>query len=146
MPLIVAALAGGAVIVFYGAKQTKTSLASGGSGSSSAPAATGTSGAPAAGQATLTQVAKQHGWDSAEIAAWDQIIALEDASWSLTAKNPTSPAYGIAQFIQGPSEYATYGGDVGTVVGQLTAMANYIAQRYGTPTAALEYHLTHGSY
>ncbi len=55
---------------------------------------------------------------------------------SLTATNPSSGAYGLAQFINGPSEYAQYGGNSTTAVGQITAMLNYIEQRYGNPAAA----------
>lgn len=87
--------------------------------------------------ATLKAIASSKGWDAGEISAWLGVIGDEDGSWSLTAQNPTSSAYGIAQFINGPGEYAKYGGDVNTLSGQLTAMANYISQRYGTPSNAL---------
>ena len=53
----------------------------------------------------------------------------------MTARNP-SGAYGLAQFLYGPGEYFQYGGDPNTALGQLTAMMNYIAQRWGSPAAA----------
>jgi resuscitation-promoting factor RpfB len=83
----------------------------------------------------LTQVASAHGWNASELADWLNVIKQE-SNGTLTDTNPSSGAYGIAQFIDGAGEYKTYGGDATTVIGQLTAMANYIAQRYGTPTAA----------
>jgi hypothetical protein len=82
------------------------------------------------------QLAKRHGWDDAELQAWWGVEQMEDGGLSLTARN-ASGAYGLAQFINGPGEYAQYGGDSTTIVGQLTAMANYLAQRYGTPVGAL---------
>jgi hypothetical protein len=94
---------------------------------------------------TLQQLAAQHGWSGPQIADWEQVINIESGG-SLTATNRSSGAYGIAQFIQGPSEYAQYGGSANTVQGQLTAMANYIAQRYGTPAGALAHEHSAGWY
>jgi hypothetical protein len=65
---------------------------------------------------------------------------------SMTAQNPTSGAYGLAQFINGPSEYAQYGGNSTTASGQITAMLNYIAQRYGSPAAAWQHEVDFGWY
>jgi hypothetical protein len=75
----------------------------------------------------------QYGWT----AQWPQFSALEnaEAGWSMTARNP-SGAYGLAQFINGPSEYFQYGGDPNTALGQLTAMMNYIGQRWHDPAGA----------
>ena len=96
--------------------------------------------------AAITAVAAAHGWGPAEVAAWLKLESYEDASLSLTATNPSSGAYGLAQFINGPSEYAQYGGNATTYAGQATAMANYIAQRYGTPSAALAFETSHTPY
>jgi hypothetical protein len=63
-------------------------------------------------------------------------VEMREAGYNLTAQNPTSPAYGMAQFIQGPSEYYQWGGNPNTAGGQLTAMFNYIRTRYITPSAA----------
>ena len=93
----------------------------------------------------LQSLAAEHGWGASEIAAWVAVIAKESGG-RLTATNPSSGAYGIAQGITGPSWYAAHGGDSTTVIGQLTAMANYITQRYGTPSAALEHENTAGWY
>jgi hypothetical protein len=94
---------------------------------------------------TVNQIAADMGWDGVQANAWLQVIQMESGG-SMTAKNPSSGAYGIAQFINGPSEYAQYGGNVNTQQGQLTAMANYIKQRYGTPSAALAHENTYHWY
>ena len=75
------------------------------------------------------------GWTGAE---WTALYDVEEAEagFSLTATNPSSGAYGLAQFINGPAEYAQYGGNSTTAAGQATAMVNYIKQRYGDPEAA----------
>jgi hypothetical protein len=52
----------------------------------------------------------------------------------------------MAQFIDGPSEYAEYGGNSTTAAGQSVAMCNYIKQRYGTPVVAWAFHLANGYY
>jgi hypothetical protein len=86
-------------------------------------------------EALMKSMAAARGWTGA---LWNDLYAVEmaEAGFNLTAQNPGSGAYGLAQFINGPSEYAQYGGNVGTAAGQITAMLNYIQQRYGTPAAA----------
>jgi hypothetical protein len=93
------------------------------------------SGSGAAVQALAKEMAAARGWTGA---LWNDLNAVEmaEAGWNLTAQNPSSDAYGIAQFINGASEYATYGGNATTASGQITAFLNYIAQRYGSPAAA----------
>jgi hypothetical protein len=83
----------------------------------------------------MKNMAAARGWTGAE---WNALYALEmaEAGFSLTATNPSSGAYGLAQFINGPSEYASYGGNSTTATGQITGMLNYIAQRYGDPVNA----------
>lgn len=105
-------------------------------------ATTGMSGAGIAPGSWLTvaqQIAARFGWGASEISAWRGVENIEDPAYSLTAQNPTSPAYGLAQGITGPSWYYGEGGNPNTIVGQLTAMANYIHGRYGTPSAALAF-------
>src|SRR5581483_9679779 len=86
-------------------------------------------------KAILMSLAAARGWTGAEAAALNS-VEMREAGYNLNAKNPSSNAYGIAQFINGPSEYAQYGGNSNTAEGQATAMLNYIAQRYGDPIAA----------
>jgi len=87
----------------------------------------------------------QYGWAR----QWASFNALEDseAGWRMTARNPSSGAYGLAQFINGPSEYYQYGGNPNTGLGQLTAMMNYIGQRYPSgPNQAWAFHLRNNWY
>jgi len=122
------------------ASNSSTSTAAGSTSTSTAsiPTATGST-AVAIGQVTygqLNTLAKLKGWTSQEVSDWIQVIA-DESGGNPTAQNPTSSAYGIAQGITGPSWYAAHGGNANTVMGQLTAMANYIASTYGSPSAAL---------
>ena len=100
----------------------------------------GGAGAPQASshgsvQAMMQSMAAARGWTGAQ---WNALYAVEmaEAGFNLNATNPSSGAYGLAQFINGPSEYAQYGGNSTTAAGQITGMLSYIAQRYGTPEAA----------
>jgi hypothetical protein len=83
----------------------------------------------------MKNMAAARGWTGAQ---WNALYAVEmaEAGFNMTATNPSSGAYGLAQFINGPSEYAQYGGNSTTATGQITGMLNYIAQRYGNPEAA----------
>jgi len=63
-------------------------------------------------------------------------VEMAEAGYNLHAQNPTSNAYGMAQFINGPAEYYQWGGNPNTAGGQFTGMFNYIRQRYGNPVAA----------
>jgi hypothetical protein len=96
-------------------------------------------------EAALQSAAAKMGWTGSQwTALYD--VEMREAGFSLTAQNPSSGAYGMAQFINGPSEYAQYGGNSSTAAGQATAMVNYIAQRYGTPSAAWAHELQYGWY
>jgi phage-related protein len=113
---------------------------------SAAALASGVGVSNASAVAAISSAAAKHGWGPAQVKAWLRLESYEDASLSLTARNPSSGAYGLAQFIGGPSEYYTYGGNPNTYAGQATAQANYIAQRYGTPAAALAFETSHTPY
>lgn len=96
-------------------------------------------------QALMQSMAASVGWTGAE---WTALNAVEqrEAGFSLTATNPTSGAYGLAQFIDGASEYAQYGGNSTTAQGQITGMLNYIKSRYGDPIAAEAHEQAFGWY
>jgi hypothetical protein len=100
----------------------------------------------ASGENIIAQISNAMGWGAAGASAWEGVEGREDSSYSLTATNPSSGAYGEAQGITGPSWYAAHGGDATTQTGQLTAMGNYIKQRYGTPEAALAHENEFGWY
>ncbi|HEY2638953.1 MAG TPA: hypothetical protein VGI66_03590 [Streptosporangiaceae bacterium] len=93
----------------------------------------------------MQQMAAARGWTGAQ---WTALynVEMREAGFNLNAKNPGSGAYGLAQFINGPSEYAQYGGNASTAAGQITGMLNYIAQRYGSPGAAWQHELNYGWY
>src|SRR5262249_26682104 len=91
------------------------------------------------------RMAASYGWTGAEWAALNA-VAMRESGWSLTARNPSSGAYGVAQFINGPSEYYQYGGNPNTAAGQITGFLNYVRQRYGSPSAAWAHELQFGWY
>ena len=105
-------------------------------------AMTSTAGLSGGLKSIVSEISAARHWN---VSDWLKVISRESGG-SMTAKNPSSGAYGIAKFIQGPSEYAKYGGNVNTLSGQLTAMANYIAGRYGNPTNAWGHELSAGWY
>jgi phage-related protein len=115
--------------------QSKVAKAVAAMAKATAQSAQGVVGSNLSNEQTLEALAAQRGWTGAQ---WQALYDVEmaEAGFSLTATNPSSGAYGMAQFINGPSEYYTYGGNPNTAAGQSTAMLNYIAERYGTPEAA----------
>lgn len=102
-------------------------------------------GSGASVEALMTSMAASIGWTGQMLT---DLLAVEnrEAGFSLTARNASSGAYGLAQFIDGPGEYAQYGGNVNTASGQITAMFNYIKQRYGNPSAAWSHEVNFGWY
>ena len=128
-------------IAMEAAMKAATAAAQAAANAASAASAGGKGGISSAGvsnssaEAALRSAAAKMGWTGAE---WTALFDVEmrEAGFSLTAQNPSSGAYGMAQFINGAGEYAQYGGNSTTAAGQATAMVNYIAQRYGTPEAA----------
>jgi hypothetical protein len=104
----------------------------------------GVSGSAASAQAYARSILSAYGWGN----QWAPLnaVAMRESGWSMTATNPSSGAYGIAQFINGPSEYYQYGGNPGTVAGQVIAFFNYIRQRYGSPSGAWQHELNYGWY
>jgi hypothetical protein len=85
--------------------------------------------------ALMQSMAASIGWTGPQ---WTALYDVEMAEARIQPEreNPSSGAHGLAQFINEPSEYAQYGGNSTTATGQITAMINYIRQRYGTPEGA----------
>ena len=102
-------------------------------------------GSGATTEALMKSMAASVGWTGAQ---WTALynVEMDEAGFNLGAVNPTSGAYGMAQFINGPSEYAQYGGNATTAAGQAVAMINYIKSRYGTPAAARQHEQHFGWY
>lgn len=123
---------------------------SGGGGSSSVGrAGSGVSGSvpsnPRANFQYAQNIAGNYGWNSPnELAAWYQ-LGMKESGWRNNAQNPTSTAYGIGQFLN-----STWGGvGIGKTSDpalQVEAMARYIRNRYGSPSKALSFHLSHNWY
>lgn len=97
---------------------------------------------PAPGNVNQTQAivrdiaARQFGWSGAE---WDALYGLvqRESGWNPAAANPTSAARGLFQKMinmHGPIE--------STVEGQAAWGLNYIRQRYGSPSRALQHWLS----
>jgi phage-related protein len=93
----------------------------------------------------VNRVAQERGWNTGN--QWDALVQLvqKESSWSATADNPTSTAYGLFQFLD-----ATWGTVGATKSSDPEAQARaglaYIAQRYGDPVSALAHHNRVGSY
>lgn len=103
----------------------------------------GATPAPPAGDAATNQAAAKliatsmgHAdWTTGQ--EWADWVALwnQESGWSGSAQNPTSTAYGIAQFLD--STWAAVGGTKTSDVSlQIRYGVLYIAQRYGSPSGA----------
>ena len=94
-----------------------------------------TTNSASANQALAKQLAINMGysdWTTGQ--QWSDWVALwnQESGWNIDAANPTSSARGIAQNINGySSDYLE-----GNAVSQITWGINYIAGRYGNPSAA----------
>lgn len=88
--------------------------------------------------------APQFGWDAKELQAW-YTLGMKESGWRHTAQNPTSTAYGIGQFLN--STWKGVGmAKTSDPQQQVLAMAKYIKNRYGSPSRALAFHLSHNWY
>ncbi|MER7705364.1 transglycosylase SLT domain-containing protein [Kitasatospora sp. NPDC097605] len=80
-----------------------------------------------------------------QLASFSQIIAHE-SSWNVTAVNPSSGAYGLAQALPG-SKMATHGADWKTnPTTQIRWALDYMNDRYGSPNNAWAFWQTHHWY
>lgn len=99
---------------------------------------------PRANFAFAQQVAPKYGWGADEMGAW-YTLGMKESGWNNNAQNPTSTAYGIGQFLN--STWAGVGiGKTNDPATQVEAMARYIKNRYGSPSRALAFHLSHNWY
>jgi hypothetical protein len=94
-------------------------------------------------------LARSYGWDYG--VEWESLIELwfRESSWSETADNPTSTAYGIPQALEGlhsqdlKRSYPDYHTNPAT---QIRWGLNYIKNRYGSPSKALLFWDSHNWY
>jgi len=86
-----------------------------------------------------------YGWNSSQ---WNALYQLweQESGWSVTATNPTSGAYGIAQ-ANPASQMASTGSDYTTdATTQIKWGLRYIKERYGSPEAAWAHEEADGWY
>lgn len=97
------------------------------------------------GQAELKGWTSQSEWE-----ALDWLINRE-STWRPTADNPRSTAFGLFQFLrQTASNYGqdhpSLNGVIPSIEDQTRAGLQYIADRYGSPSAAAAFHRSNGYY
>jgi hypothetical protein len=85
------------------------------------------------------RMAADAGWDSAGQQCLDNVESREDSTWSVTATNPSSGAYGIPQALPA-GKMASAGSDWRwNPRTQIRWMIRYIDERYGGPCAAWDH-------
>jgi hypothetical protein len=128
-----------------GLPQTPNTIAQELTGTNAVPASPNASGNSAANQAAarLLAIAMGHAdWTVGQ--QWQDWVLLwnQESGWNQYAANPTSDARGIAQNING------YGPDYqqGNAQSQIVWGINYIAGRYGSPSAAWAHEVSNNWY
>jgi colicin import membrane protein len=100
---------------------------------------------PAAAKAYAASILGNYGWSASEMTALNTLWEKE-SNWKTTATNASSGAYGIVQSLPA-SKMATAGADWQTnYQTQIKWGLNYIKERYGSPSAALGFHLANNWY
>jgi len=95
----------------------------------------GSGGGNSSNQALGQIMAASYGWTGGQ---WEALKALwnNESGWNNNAQNPTSTAYGIAQFLN--STWSAFGAQkTSDPAGQIAAGLRYIASVYGSPMSAL---------
>lgn len=99
---------------------------------------------PAANFKYAQEIGPQFGWGANDLSAW-YTLGMKESGWRNNAQNPTSTAYGIGQFLD-----STWKGVGGSKTSdprqQVQYMAQYIKNRYGSPSKALAFHLANNWY
>ncbi|MDR6986363.1 uncharacterized membrane protein HdeD (DUF308 family) [Paenarthrobacter nitroguajacolicus] len=100
---------------------------------------------PAAAKAYAASILGSYGWSAGEMTALNTLWEKE-SNWKTTATNASSGAYGIVQSLPA-SKMASAGADWQTnYQTQIKWGLNYIKERYGSPSAALAFHLANNWY
>ncbi|MDI2033264.1 hypothetical protein [Paenarthrobacter nitroguajacolicus] len=100
---------------------------------------------PAAAKAYAASILGSYGWSASEMTALNALWEKE-SNWRTTATNASSGAYGIVQSLPA-SKMASAGADWQTnYQTQIKWGLNYIKERYGSPSAALAFHLANNWY
>ncbi|MGY2743777.1 hypothetical protein ACQCSU_14730 [Pseudarthrobacter sp. O4] len=100
---------------------------------------------PAAAQAYAASQLESYGWGPGEMQSLMKLWTKE-SEWKTTATNPSSGAYGVVQSL--PAEkMASSGADYLTNYRtQINWGLNYVKERYGSPSGALNFHYAHNWY
>jgi hypothetical protein len=95
--------------------------------------------------AAVNAEAAVYGWHSGP--EWDELSALinKESGWNPLAQNPTSTAYGLAQFLDGTWSCCGIAKTSDPAL-QARAMMLYILHRYGNPSAAMAHSRATGWY
>lgn len=88
-------------------------------------------------------LAAAYGWSGSQ---WSDLVALwnRESGWNNNAQNPTSTAYGIAQFLD--TTWTGYGTKTANPYLQIKYGLEYIRNRYGSPAAAWAHETQYGWY
>lgn len=123
---------------------TLTAPVSGGGRSGGNDYGSGIPSNPKANFRFAESVAPNFGWGANELSAW-YTLGTKESGWNNLAQNPTSTAFGIGQFLN--STWAGVGGrKTSDAATQVQYMAQYIKNRYGTPSRALAFHKANNWY
>lgn len=96
-------------------------------------------GDPASNKALARAIFAEY-FPASEWSAFDT-LEMHEAGYNNTAKNPSSTAYGMGQFLD--STWAPYGPKTSDPETQIRYMLAYIKNRYGTPSAAWAQYYNH---
>src|SRR3990167_2010726 len=89
------------------------------------------------------KASKDYGWGPEQLNALNSLVTRE-SGWDPTASNPSSKAFGLFQFVPmhwGEGKYLPKGSK-SSLAEQTAGGLKYIAQRYGSPTKALNFWLS----
>ena len=116
--------------------------------STSTPASTGSATGQSAStnQATGKLIAAKYGWNTGT--EWEDLVLLwnKESGWNNLAQNPTSTAYGIAQFLDSTwGDYGT-GPKTSDPTLQITYGLMYIKGKYGDPIKAWQHEQAYNWY
>lgn len=101
-------------------------------------------GSTEANKQIVMQLARERGWSSPELLnALDRLV-MKESGYRNDAQNPTSSAYGMFQFLN--STWGPYGAKTSDPRLQALYGLQYIANRYGDPLKALNFHLNNNWY
>lgn len=127
-------------LVTYSGPEAAVATGAGGAELGVAP---GGGSSPAANRANGQLQAAGRGWTGDQWTALEKLWTQE-SGWNNLAQNPTSTAYGIAQFLD--STWSGYGSKTSDPTLQIRYGLAYIAHRYGTPAAAWAHEVAQGWY